>query len=232
MKFSNFTAASYKLNTRWACFAHWAICGVTGYLQSRKGLLSLSYPDGAPQCDITVGKICDAAQQQHSWHVVLWCGPQFVSDFVICASTHHSCQKGQEHRCGRTGQNHKKLLIENAKKIPFILPKYINCWMPHQFTKRKFLYSRLIATWYVQWNLAHFSSGTQLMFYSKHGPPSNFPPTSKFSQDNFSCLPVPCKKCIFTCNMNMRWWRWMILQLCTGRQQKQTSYFPLRSNLF
>ena len=118
------------------------------------------------------------------------------------------------------------------KKIPFILPKYINCWMPHQFTKRKFLYSRHIATWYVQWNLAHFSSGTQLMFYSKHGPPSNFPPTSKFSQDNFSCLPVPCKKCIFTCNMNMRWWRWMILQLCTGRQQKQTSYFPLRSNLF
>ena len=52
------------------------------------------------------------------------------------------------------------------KKIPFILPKYINCWMPHQFTKRKFLYSRHIAAWYVQWNFAHFSSGTQLMFYS------------------------------------------------------------------
>ena len=36
----------------------------------------------------------------------------------------------------------------------------MNCWMSHQFTKRH------IATWYVQWNLAHFSSGTQLMFYS------------------------------------------------------------------
>ena len=46
-------------------------------------------------------------------------GHKTISDFVICASTHHSCQKGQEHRCGRTGQNHKKLLTENAKKNPF-----------------------------------------------------------------------------------------------------------------
>ena len=51
-----------------------------------------------------------ATQQSSSTRGMLYSdvGHKTILDFVIF-------QKGQEHRCGRTGQNHKKLLIENAK---------------------------------------------------------------------------------------------------------------------